>query len=290
MDGRVVGRVELSHNPAFGQGDYVASGLGWRESFVDDGSALRAIDERAAPLTQYLGVLGGTGMTAYVGLLDICNPQVAETVFVSGAAGAVGLVAGQLAKIRGCRVVGSAGSEAKVDLLTREIGYDAAFDYKTAGLPQALAEHCPDGIDVYFDNVGGDHLEAALDAMNDFGRIFACGAISLYNLEEPEPGPNNMSQMIRKRLRMQGFIVSDHMERQAEFQREMLRWLGEGQVQSRETLVDGIENAAAAFMGLFQGENVGEMVVRLDPEAPAEGAGPADALPAVRRPAGAPRR
>ncbi|HJN92571.1 MAG TPA: NADP-dependent oxidoreductase, partial [Dehalococcoidia bacterium] len=169
-------------------------------------------------------------------------------------------------KLRGCRVVGSAGSDEKVDLLTREFGYDAAFNYKTANLLEALGETCPEGIDIYFDNVGGDHLEAALEHMKDFGRISACGSISLYNLEDPAPGPTNLSQIIRKRLTIKGFIVSDHMDRRAEFQRDMLRWLGEGQVVDHETVVEGLENAPSAFMGLFTGENVGKMIVQVGEE------------------------
>ncbi len=266
MDGGAVGKVVVSNHAEFAVGDYVNSGLGWREAFVSDGTGLTKIDPSVAPIRQYLGVLGGTGFTAYVGLLDLMEPQDGETVFVSGAAGAVGLITGQLAKLRGCRVVGSAGSDEKVDLLTREFGYDAAFNYKTANLLEALGETCPEGIDIYFDNVGGDHLEAALEHMKDFGRISACGSISLYNLEDPAPGPTNLSQIIRKRLTIKGFIVSDHMDRRAEFQRDMLRWLGEGQVVDHETVVEGLENAPSAFMGLFTGENVGKMIVQVGEE------------------------
>ena len=266
MDGGAVGKVVVSNHADFAVGDYVNSGLGWRESFVSDGAGLAKIDPAVAPLKQYLGVLGGTGFTAYVGLLDLMDPQEGEKVFVSGAAGAVGLITGQLAKLRGCHVVGSAGSDEKVDLLTREFGYDAAFNYKTSNLLEALGETCPEGIDIYFDNVGGDHLEAALEQMKDFGRISACGSISLYNLEDPAPGPTNLSQIIRKRLTIKGFIVSDHMDRRAEFQRDMLRWLGEGQVVDRETMAEGLENAPSAFMGLFTGQNVGKMIVQVGQE------------------------
>ncbi len=266
MQGGTIGKVEVSNHPDFAVGDYVNSGFGWRDYFTSNGEGLGKIDPSLAPLTQYLGVLGGTGFTAYVGLLDLMDPQEGETVFVSGAAGAVGLITGQLAKIRGCRVVGSAGSDEKVDRLQREFGYDAAFNYKTDNLDDALSQTCPDGIEIYFDNVGGDHLQAALDHMKDFGRISACGAISLYNLEDPEPGPNNLSQIVRKRLTIKGFIVSDHAERRADFQRDMLRWLGEGEVIDHETIVDGLNNAPQAFMGLFKGENVGKMLVRIGDE------------------------
>ncbi len=266
MDGGATGRVEVSNHPDFAVGDYVSHRMGWRQNFVSDGSELMKIDRSLAPLTRYLSALGGTGFTAYVGLLDLMDPQADETVFVSGAAGAVGLITGQLAKLRGCHVVGSCGSDEKVDLLTREFGYDAAFNYRTTELEDALAHTFPDGIDIYFDNVGGDHLQASLNHMKDFGRISACGAISLYNLEDPAPGPNNLGQIIRKRLTMKGFIVSDHMERRADFQRDMLRWLGEGQVIDRETVVEGIENAPDAFMGLFSGQNVGKMLVKVGEE------------------------
>ncbi len=263
MQGGAIGKVVLSNHPDFVVGDYVSSGLGWRDYFISDGEELSKVDPGLASLTQYLGVLGGTGFTAYVGLLDLMDPQEGETVFVSGAAGAVGLITGQLAKIRGCRVIGTAGSDEKIHRLQREFGYDIAFNYKTDDLDAALGDACPDGIDIYFDNVGGDHLQAALDHMKDFGRISACGAISLYNLEDPEPGPNNLSQIVRKRLTIKGFIVSDHSERRADFQRDMLRWLGEGEVIDYETVVDGLDNAPQAFMGLFKGENVGKMLVQI---------------------------
>jgi len=266
LEGGALGKVEASNHAEWPVGTYVSSGLGWRDYFVSDGRNLQRVDPGLAPLTQYLGVLGGTGFTAYVGLLDLMEPREGETVFVSGAAGAVGLITGQLAKIRGCRVVGSCGSDEKVRLLTSDFGYDAAFNYKTSDLEQALSEHCPDEIDIYFDNVGGDHLQAALNHMKDFGRISACGAISLYNLEDPQPGPNNLGNVIRKRLTMRGFIVSDHGDRRAAFQRDMLRWLGEGQVIDRETVVDGLERAPDAFMGLFHGDNVGKMLVRVGDE------------------------
>ena len=266
LEGGAIGKVEESKSSDLKPGDYVSNGFGWRDRFVAPGSAVAKVDPGATSLTRYLGALGGTGFTAYVGLLDLMDPKEGETVFVSGAAGAVGLIVGQLAKIRGCRVVGSAGSDEKVRLLTTEFGYDAAFNYKTTRPMDALAELCPEGIDVYFDNVGADHLEAALEHMKDFGRISACGSISLYNLEDPAPGPSNLSQIVRKRLTIKGFIVSDHGDRRAEFQRDMLRWLGEGDVVDRETIVEGLEHAPDAFMGLFKGENVGKMLVRIGEE------------------------
>lgn len=263
LEGAAVGRVERSRHPGFAPGDYVSSGLGWRDEFVSDGSGLGKIDTATAPPTAYLGVLGGTGFTAYVGLLDIGRPKPGETVFVSAAAGAVGSVVGQIARLKGCRVVGSAGSPAKVAYLRDELGFNAAIDYHAESLEPALARACPDGIDIYFDNVGGDHLQAALALMNPFGRIPACGMISQYNNATPVPGPNNLTAIVRSRLTMQGFIVSDHLDRRPAFLAEMTGWLREGSVKTRETIVEGLENAPRALIGLLQGENIGKMLVKL---------------------------
>jgi len=263
LEGGAVGRVERSRNPNFKEGDIVSNNLGWREAFVSDGRGLARIDAKAAPTTAYLGVLGGTGLTAYVGLLDIGKPKPGETVFVSAAAGAVGSIAGQIARIKGCRVVGSAGSREKVDFLVNELGFDAAINYREGNLDQALAAHCPNGIDVYFDNVGGDHLQAALGLMNAFGRISACGMISQYNNAQPVPGPNNLTNIVRNRLLVQGFIISDHLDRRAAFLADMSAWIREGEIKHRETVVEGLENAPRAFLGLLQGENTGKMLVKL---------------------------
>ena len=263
LEGGAVGRVERSRNPNFKEGDIVSNNLGWREAFVSDGRGLARIDAKAAPTTAYLGVLGGTGLTAYVGLLDIGKPKPGETVFVSAAAGAVGSIAGQIARIKGCRVVGSAGSREKVNFLVNELGFDAAINYREGNLDQALAAHCPNGIDVYFDNVGGDHLQAALGLMNAFGRISACGMISQYNNAQPVPGPNNLTNIVRNRLLVQGFIISDHLDRRAAFLADMSAWIREGEIKHRETVVEGLENAPRAFLGLLQGENTGKMLVKL---------------------------
>ena len=266
MYGGAVGVVVESKHPDFSAGDAVTGSQGWREYDVVPGSAARKLDLDLAPMTAYLGVMGGTGFTAYVGLLDIGQPKAGETVFVSAAAGAVGSVVGQIASAMGCRVVGSAGSDAKVDFLTKELGFDAAFNYRTVDLEQALSETCPDGIDVYFENVGGDHLQAALNHMNPFGRIPACGMISLYNNAEPVPGPNNLATIVRQRITMRGFIISDHMDRRGDFERDMAAWLKDGSVKHYDTVVDGIENAVGAFLGLLQGENIGKMLVKVGPE------------------------
>ena len=262
-DGRAVGRVLESRHPDFAPGDLVRSLLGWREIFVAAPDLLEKLDLHYPHPQHYLSALGGTGLTAYIGLLDLCDPQPGETVFVSGAAGAVGSIAGQLARIRGCRVIGSAGSDDKVALLTDDLAFDAAFNYKTTDLGDALTDLAPDGIDIYFDNVGGRHLEAALEAMNDFGRIAACGMISGYNNAQPAPGPNNLGNIVGKRLRLQGFIVRDHLDRRPAFEAEMKAWIAGGEVHVRETVVEGLDNAVDAFIGLFSGRNTGKMIVRL---------------------------
>ncbi len=266
LQGGAIGRVERSRHPQFQRGDYVQSSLGWREYFVSDGSGIAKVEAIAGSVSEHLGVLGGTGLTAYVGLLDIGQPRPGETVFVSGAAGAVGSIVGQIAKLKGCRVVGSAGSDAKVTFLREELRFNAAFNYKTLGLDQALAQTCPDGIDVYFDNVGGDHLQAALNHMNPFGRIPVCGMISAYNNEAPVPGPNNLMVIIRQRLLVKGFIISDHLDRRPAFVTDMTMWLREGSVKTRETIVEGLANAPAAFIGMLHGENTGKMLVRVGPD------------------------
>ena len=267
--GGAIGRVVESRDATLATGDLVSNSLGWREHFVAPATTVARLEPGTHPLTHYLGVLGGTGFTAYVGMLDVGKPQAGETVFVSGAAGAVGSVAGQIAKLQGCRVVSSAGSDEKVEWLLNDLGFDAAFNYKTAPPEEALANAAPDGVDVYFDNVGYDHLEAAIAHMNDFGRIVACGSISGYNSTDPahpRPGPSNLAFIVRKRVTMRGFIVSDHADRRRAFVTDMRSWLDEGEVRVRETIYEGIEEAPSAFLGLFDGSNTGKMLVRLAPE------------------------
>ncbi|GIX47827.1 MAG: NADP-dependent oxidoreductase [Candidatus Tectimicrobiota bacterium] len=262
LEGGSVGEVVASRHPDFSPGEMVLSRLGWREYFLSDGSGLTKIDTRLVPPQAYLGVMGMPGMTAYVGLLDIGKPQPGQTVFVSAAAGAVGQVACQIAKLKGCRVIGSAGSPSKVQWLLEVAGIDAAFNYKTVpSLVDELGRLAPEGIDIYFENVGGAHLEAALEHMKPFGRIVLCGMISQYNA--PSPGPRNLVHAVRKRLLLQGFIVSDHLERQAPFHADMAAWIREGKVKWEETIVEGLEKAPQAFIGLFHGENLGKMLVKL---------------------------
>jgi NADPH-dependent curcumin reductase CurA len=264
LPGGAVGRVEVSRNDRFAEGDWVLHSLGWREWALSDGKGMRTIDPDAAPVSTALGVLGMPGFTAYYGLFEIGRPEPGETVLVSGAAGAVGSAAAQMAKIAGCRVVGSAGSAAKVEWL-RELGLDAAFDYHERPVRESLAEAAPDGIDVYFDNVGGDHLEAAIGALHDHGRVVACGSISRYNDVEPAPGPRNMFLVVTKRLRIQGYIISDHYDRYAEFLERAGEWVRDGRLRYRETVLEGIESAPRAFCGLLRGENIGKMLVEVGP-------------------------
>jgi NADPH-dependent curcumin reductase CurA len=263
LTGGAVGRVVASADPAHAVGDHVLSQYGWREAFTCPGAELRSLGELGAPASAYLGVLGMPGMTAYVGLLDVAHLEDGENVFVSGAAGAVGSVAGQIARIKSCRVVGSAGSADKVSWLTDELGFDHAFDYHDGALADHLAQGAPDGLDVYFDNVGGDHLQAALAHMRQFGRIALCGAISVYNATEPQPGPNNLTMAIGLGLTLRGFIVTHFNHRADDFRRDMESWIRSGEVKYRETVLEGIERAPEAFMGLFTGANFGKMIVRL---------------------------
>ena len=266
LEGGCVGRVRRSVGARFREGDLVLSMLGWREYYVSDGTGLIGIDPSLAPVQAYLGILGLPGLTAYVGLLDLGQPKAGDTVFVSGASGAVGAVVCQIAKIKGCRVVGSAGSDAKVAWLLEKAGVDAAFNYKKVGdLAAEVAIHC-DGLDIYFDNVGGPHLVAALGRMKPFGRVVLCGMISQYNVTRPPRGPGNLILAIMKRLTLRGFIVTDHLHRRQEFLRDMSRWIAEGKIAWKETIVEGIENAPRAFLGLFSGENLGKMLVKLGPE------------------------
>jgi NADPH-dependent curcumin reductase CurA len=266
MLGGAVGQVVKSRSDALAEGDWVNSMMGWREYYAADGSSLMKIDPELAPVSKALGVLGLTGFTAYVGLLDLGQPKEGETVFVSAASGAVGSIVGQIAKLKGCRTVGSAGSAEKV-ARAAEVGFDEAFNYKEESPAEALDRLCPDGIDVYFENVGGDHFEAALPRMRTFGRIVLCGMISQYNDTEIRPGPS-LVPALTNRLTIRGFIISDHFDRLPDFLRDMGTWLGEGKVTDEETVVEGIENAPAAFMGLLRGENRGKMLVKVGPDSP----------------------
>lgn len=264
MEGGCVGKVVASKNDKFHEGSYVSGNAGWRDYWISNGKDAMAIDPKNVSPSAFLSVLGLTGMTAYVGLMKIGELKNESTVFVSGAAGAVGSVVAQIAKIHGCKVIGSAGRAEKITWLKDEAGLDEAFNYHDVDdVSATLKELCPDGVDLYFDNVGGDHLEAAIDNMNNYGRIVCCGMISGYNDKEPQPGPNNLFKIIGKKIRMEGFIVRDHMDMQEEFLREMSAWIADGQIKWEETVTEGLKNAAEAFIGLFDGDNLGKAVVKV---------------------------
>jgi NADPH-dependent curcumin reductase CurA len=263
LDGGAVGEVVASEDPSLAPGDTVLHAMGWRDYAVAPANAVRKVDTDLAPAQAYLGVLGMTGLTAYAGLIEVAGLREGDTVFVSGAAGAVGGMAGQIAKQRGHHVIGSAGSPEKVAYATGELGFDAAFDYHDGAVADLLSDAAPDGIDVYFDNVGGEHLEAAIGALNRYGRVAMCGAIAQYNATTPPTGPRNLGLAVGKRLTLRGFIVRDHGHLMPDFVREVGTWLSEGRIRSRETVVEGLENAPQALIGLLRGENVGKMLVKL---------------------------
>jgi hypothetical protein len=262
LEGGAVGEVIESRAPAIAVGAIVMSNKGWRDRFVSDPRELRVVDGSVQPLSIYLGALGMTGFTAWIGL-DLVGVKAGEVIFISGAAGAVGSLAGQLAKLRGCHVIGSAGSAEKVRLLTTELGFDTAFNYKDGDVYAQLKRAAPGGIDVYFDNVGGDHLEAAFSSLREHGRVSACGQISRYNDGGPVPGPRNMFLIVTKRLTIRGFLVFDSIKRMPEFLAEVAPLVKSGRIRSKETIIEGLERAPQAFIDLFSGENVGKMIVKI---------------------------
>ncbi|MFF2143799.1 NADP-dependent oxidoreductase [Kitasatospora sp. NPDC058190] len=265
MDGGAVGYVVASEAEGFAPGDAVLHGLGWREYATLDAKHAVKVDPDAAPLSAYLGVLGMPGLTAYAGLLAVGALKEGDKVFVSGAAGAVGSLVGQIARLKGASlVIGSAGSAEKVAKLVDEYGFDAAFNYKDAPVAEQLAKAAPEGIDLYFDNVGGDHLEAAIGALGVHGRAVLCGAIAQYNETTAPAAPRNLAMAIGKRLRLEGMLVRDHAALQPQFVTEVAGWLKSGELRTEETVVDGFENAAEAFIDLLRGVNTGKMVVRLE--------------------------
>jgi NADPH-dependent curcumin reductase CurA len=264
MVGGGVAEVVESKNSGFAKGDIVDIYMGWQEYAISNGKGLRKLDPAVAPVSTGEGVLGMTGMTAYFGLLDVCNPKAGETVVVSGAAGAVGSVVGQIAKIKGCRTVGIAGGDDKVDWILRECGYDAAFNYKsTENYSAKLKELCPNGIDVYFDNVGGPITDAVFGMINLGARVSICGQISQYNNTKMEMGPRFLGALIVARAKVQGFLVSDYAARFGPALAEMSQWVRSGEIKYREDIVDGFENLPKAFIGLLQGENIGKRLVKV---------------------------
>jgi NADPH-dependent curcumin reductase CurA len=267
LDGPAIGEVVDSMDDRFRPGDLVLHGYGWRDQVVLDGHHAHRIDPiPGVPPSAYLGALGLTTLTAYVGLLDVAGFRPGDAVFVSGASGAIGGMVGQIARLKGAsRVIGSAGSQAKIDHLTRRLGFHAAFDYTEGSIAERLAAAAPHGIDVYFDNVGGEHLEAAISALNVHGRVALCGAVSLYDSSEPASGPRNLSLAIAKRLTLRGFNVHDHLDRMPYMLAEVGAWLREGRISYQETIVHGLEFAPAAYAGLLRGENTGKIIVRVRP-------------------------
>ncbi|MEQ9640268.1 MAG: NADP-dependent oxidoreductase [Alphaproteobacteria bacterium] len=262
MPGRTVGEVVASRLDGYREGDFVFAMTGWADyGLASDDGQLRRIDPAQAPISYHLGVLGMPGMTAYVGTYDLGEPKAGEQFYVSAAAGAVGQVAGQLARIRGCRVIGSAGGPEKIAWLTGELGFDGAFDHHAEDYTEALDRLMPDGIDVYFDNVGGAALDAVLARVNMNARLVECGMVSQYNLTTPD-GIHNIANITRNRVRIQGFIVSDHADRLDAFLDEVSGYLRDGQMHYAEDVVDGLENTPAAFIGMLKGENTGKRVVK----------------------------
>ena len=263
LEGGAIGEVIESKNNEFPVGTKVNSMQGWRSHYISNGNGLTALPVTPLPDQSFLGIMGMPGMTAWTGLFRIANLKPTDTVFISAASGAVGSVACQIAKMHGCTVVGSTGSDDKVALL-KSLGVDAVINYKKeSNLTEALAKAAPQGIDVYFENVGGEHLEAALANMNDYGRMAVCGMISQYNATEPQPGPTNLAMLIIKKLKVEGFIVFDHWAHYGEFAQQMGQWIAEGKIKWEETVYEGLAEAPNAFIGLFEGKNKGKMLVKL---------------------------
>ena len=265
MGGHTVSEVIESRNPDFKQGDFVTGYDGWQAYGVSSGKDLRKLDAKAVPISTAIGVLGMPGMTAFVGLMDIGQPKAGETVVVSAASGAVGAVVGQLAKIKGCRAVGIAGSSDKCKYVVEELGFDACINYKTDDLVPALKAACPGGVDIYFENVGGKVFAAILRVINKGARIPLCGVISEYNATENAPGPN-LRPLLVNRAMIKGFIVSDHPDRAPAFLQEVAPLVISGRIKFREDIVDGLDNAPSAFIGLLQGKNFGKLMVRVSPD------------------------
>ncbi len=282
MEGGGVGVVVESHDPAFQVGDAVEGMLGWQEYAVARARELRKLDPGSAPISTALGVLGMPGLAAYFGLLDICDPKRGETVVVSGAAGSVGMIVGQIAKVKGCRVVGVAGSDVKISWLVKELDFDAAFTYRsTEDCDRTLRESCPAGIDVYFDTVGGGITDAVMKLINVGARISICGQLSQYNLETPELGPRWLGQLIGRQAKAQGFLVSRFASRFPEALAQLATWLKQGKLKYREHIAQGIEAAPQAFIGMLQGTNEGKQMVQLSELKPPAGETPGSSVPSA---------
>ena len=266
MVGGVAGRIIRSRTPAFSEGDIVEGPLGWQEYATSDGTNLRKVDLSLGPLSTALGVLGMPGMTAYFGLLNVGQPRAGDTVVVSAASGAVGQVVGQISKISGCRTVGLAGTPEKIDYIVNELGFDAGINYKTENLESDLGEACPLGVDVYFDNVGGVVTDAVVHHLNAGARISICGSISQYNQDEPEPGPRNLEMLLWLPARAEAFDVGQFWNSHEEARQRIAVWIKEGRIKYKEDVVEGLENAPRAFIGLMQGGNFGKLLVKVSEE------------------------
>lgn len=266
MRGGGIGVVEQSRHPGFQPGDLAQGLLGWQTYSLADGAAFTKLPKIPLPMTALFGLLGHIGLTAYFGLLDICNPQPGETLVVSTAAGAVGSLTGQIGKIKGCHVVGITGSDDKCRWITQDLGYDAAINYKTENVFQRLKELCPKGIDIYFDNVGGPTLEAVLHLINLKARISLCGSITGYNTPNPPAGPSNLFTLISKRARMEGFLCTDYLPRAQEAYSNLVQWHMAGKMKYRVDVVEGLENAPTALNKLFDGSNTGKLLVKVGAE------------------------
>jgi NADPH-dependent curcumin reductase CurA len=263
MRAGAVGRVIASKNASFAVGEHVVGSFGVQEYAISDGKGLTKVDPRLVPLPVYIAALGMAGLTAYFGLLDVGQAKAEETVVVSGAAGAVGMVVGQIAKIKGCRAIGIAGGPQKCQFITKELGFDAAIDYKNEDVREALKKHCPKGVDVYFDNVGGDILDTVLTQIARHARIVLCGAISQYNSTTGFKGPANYMSLLVNHGRMEGFVVFEYASRYAEAAREMGAWMAAGKLKSREDIVEGIETFPETLLKLFSGENLGKLMIKV---------------------------
>ncbi|MFQ5785326.1 MAG: NADP-dependent oxidoreductase [Alphaproteobacteria bacterium] len=270
MVGGTVSEVVQSTLPDFAPGDLVVGYGGWQDYALSDGAGLRKLDPAQAPISTALGVLGMPGMTAYAGMTEIGRPAAGETLVVAAASGAVGSVVGQIAKIKGCRAVGIAGSPEKCAFVTEELGFDVCLNHRSPDFAGKLAAACADGIDIYWENVGGAVFEAVLDLLNPFARVPVCGLVAQYNATEPPPGPNFVPKLMRavltKRLTLRGFIVWDFREREADFRRDVGQWLREGRLRYREDIIEGLENAPDAMIGLLEGKNFGKLLVRVAPD------------------------
>jgi len=263
MVGGAVARVMESRSPMFNVGDIVEGNLGWQSYAISDGLGLRKVDESLAPLQTNLGVLGMPGLTAYFGFLDICKPVPGDTVVISAASGAVGQVVGQIAKLMGCNVVGTAGSDAKVDFVVEELGFDAGINYKTQNIPDSLDIYCPDGVDVYFDNVGGEVTDAVLARINTWARIAICGQISQYNLSQPDLAPRNLGILTRSQAKMEGFLVFNYENKYEQGRNRIAKWISQGKIIYKESVTEGLEKAPATFIGMLKGSNFGKTLIKV---------------------------